>query len=208
LNKKTSEKAIKFIKEKQNSIAITAIAAIFAVLAILSFNYLAQQKQDEAQKAFGEALALFSNENDDALEKLREVSDDYKGTVYAGYSLALLGKTLLDKEEYREAAAVFDEALKAKQSAPFLTAQLYDMKATALEYDGALDDALSAYKKALAVKNNFYRKNEIILKSALLNLRMGQNDEAKKLFKEIIADIKAEEKYLRIAKNELSVLEK
>ncbi|MDR0304664.1 MAG: tetratricopeptide repeat protein [Chitinispirillales bacterium] len=207
MDKKMSENVLNFINRKQSSIVFAAVLAAIVILVVLSFNYLSKQKHIEGQKAFAEAVMSVSNGNDDAFEKLKAVADEYKGTSYSCYSLALAGKTLLDKKEYREAAIVFDEALKAKQTTPFFVVQLYDSKATALEYDGALDDALAAYKKALSVPNNYFRRNEILLKSALLNLRMNQNNEAIKLFKEIIADTGAEEKHLRIAKNELEALE-
>jgi hypothetical protein len=202
-----SETVLKFIKQKKNAIIGAVVAFAVLILAVLSFNYLGEQKQINSKKAFAEALSSISPENrDDAIEKLRVVSDDYKGTVYATYSLLLIGQALLDKGEYREAAVIFDEALKSKPTVAFLTAQIYGSKAVALEYDNALDEALTSYKKALAIPNNYYRRNEYLLKSALLNLRMGQKDEAKKLFEEIIADSDAGERYLRIAKNELEVL--
>jgi len=207
LKRKRSEEAIKFIKQKKDAMIVVVVAAAALVVGILSFNYLNEQKQVEAKKAFAEALLSVSQDQDAVLDKLKAVSDDYKGTAYATYSLALAGQTLLDKGEYREAAAVFDEALKSKQPAAFLTAQIYESKAVALEFDNSLDEALAAYKKASAVSGNYYRKNEFLLKSALLNLRMGQKEEAKKLFKEIIADADAGEKHLRIAKNEIAALE-
>jgi hypothetical protein len=206
LKYKRSEEAIKFIKQKKDSLIVAGIVAIVVLMAVLSFNYLSEQKQIEAQKAFGEALT--SSENQDVLiSNLQAVSRDYKGSVYSTYSLALLGQNLLDRGEYREAVSVFNEALSSKQSAAFLTAQIWESKATALEYDGSFDDALAAYKKALSVPNNFCRKNEILLKSALLNLRMGQKNLAKKQFEEIIADSTASQKISKIAKNEISALE-
>ena len=209
MKRKRSEEAIKFIKLKKDAIIVVIVAVAVLVVGILSFNYLNEQKQSEAKKAFAEALLSASQEQDDAiiLEKLKAVSDDYKGSAYATYSLILAGQTLLDKGEYREAAAVFDEALKSKQPAAFLTAQIYESKAVALEFDNSLDEALATYKKALAVSGNYYRRNEFLLKSALLNLRMGQKEEAKKLLKEIIADADAGEKYSRIAKNEIAAME-
>jgi len=208
LKRKRSEEAIKFIKLKKDAIIAVLGAAAVLVVGILSFNYLNEQKQIEAKKAFAEALLSAAQDDQNAvLEKLKAVSDDYKGTVYATYSLVLAGQNLLDKGEYREAATVFDDALKSKQPSAFLTAQIYESKAVALEFDNSFDEALAAYKKALAVSGNYYRRNEFLLKSALLNLRIGQKEEAKKLFKEIIADADAGEKYLRIAKNEIAAME-
>jgi hypothetical protein len=208
LKHKRSEDAIKFIKEKKDSLIIAAVAAVAVVMGALSVNYLNVQKQAETQKAFGEAILSSASDRDALMENLREISQNHKGSVYATYSLMLLGQNLLEDGEYTEAAIILDEALKSKQPAPFLTVQILELKATALEFDGALDDALTTYDKALSVHNGAgFRKNDILLKSALLNLRMGQTDIAQKRFEEIVADSTASERTLRIAKNELSVLE-
>ena len=204
---KRSEDAIRFIKEKKNLLIVAAVIAVAVVMGMLSVNYLMEQKQSDAQKEFGEAI-LSSAGKDAVAEKLRDVSQNHKGSVYATYSLMLLGQHLLEGGEYAEAAIVLDEALKSKQPSAFLTAQILELKATALEFDGSLDDALSAYDKALSVHNaGAYRKNDVLLKSALLNTRMGQTDAAKKQFEEIVGDSSASERILRIAKNELSILE-
>ena len=200
-----SEAALRFIKQKKDSLIVAGIVAVLVVSALLSFNYLREQKQNEARQAFGSALSE-SQSQDAAMESLRAVAQDYKGSVYATYSLMLLGQNLLGRGEYREAVVVFADALKSKQPAAFVTAQIWESKATALEFDGSLDEALTAYQRALRVPNNLYRKNEILLKSALLNLRMGQVEQAKRQFEEIVADSAANERVLRIARNEIAAL--
>jgi hypothetical protein len=200
-----SEEALKFIAQKKNLIIALGIAAAVIVVAALSFNYLQEQRRFDAKSAFGEALAAQSQ--DETMEILRSVTQEYSGSVYAVYSYMLLGLNYIDKNEYREAVVAFESALKAKQPAAFLTAQLWELKAIALEFDGSIDDAISAFQKSLSVSNNVYRRNEVLLRLALLNLKIGQNQEARKLFEEIVAGSSANERILKIAKNEISALE-
>lgn len=201
-----SEEAVKFIKQKKNSLIISGIVAVVVVLALLSFNYLNEQKQIDARRAFGDALS--AQTQDVLMEDLQNVSQEYGASVYATYSQMLLGLNLMDKGEYREAAVAFSDALKSKQpSAPFLTALLWELNAIALEFEGSLDEALFAFQKSLNIPNNNYRRNEVLLRTALLNLKMGQNNSAKKIFKEIVADNTAEERILKIAKNEIAALD-
>jgi len=206
LKHQRSEEAVKFIKQKKNSLIVAGIAAVVVVLAVLSFSYLTEQRQTDARKAFGEALAAQSQ--DAVMADLQAVTQEYGSSVYATYSYMLSGLNLLDKGEYREAAIAFDEALKSKQpTATFLTALLWELKGVALEFDGALDDAISAFQKSLNIPNNTYRRNETLLRVGLLNLKIGQSAQAKKFFEEIVADNTAEDRILRIAKNEIAALE-
>ena len=208
MKRQRSEEAIKFLKQKKDALIVAGIVAVLLVSALLSFNYLREQKQKDARIAFAEALSAQSAQNQDAAaDALRAVSQEYKGTIYAAYSLKLLGLNYLNRGEYREAVIAFEDALKAKQPSPFLTAQLWELKATALEFDGSLDEALSAFQRALNVANNNYRRNEVLLKAGLLNLRMGQNGQAKNNFERIIADATANDRILRIARNEIAAME-
>jgi hypothetical protein len=205
LKQKRSEKALRFVKEKKNALIAAVAVAGVVVMALLSFNYLREQEEFEAQRAFGQAL-LAADGRGTSMERLREVSRNHKGSVYSTYALMLLGQDFLNNGEYEEAIFVFDEALKSKQPAAFLTVQILESKASALEFDGSLDEALSTYKRALSVPNSVYRRNDILLKSALLNTRMGQYDLAKEQFEEIVASGEASDRVLRIARNKLSAL--
>lgn len=201
-----SEEAVKFIKQKKNSLIAIGVAAVVLVLAVLSFNYLTEQNRTNARKAFGEALSAQSQ--DAVMTDLQAVTQEYGSSVYATYSYMLLGLNLMDKGEYREATIAFDEALKSKQpSAAFLTALLWELKGISLEFDGAIDDAILAFQKSLNIPNNTYRRNETLMRLGLLNLKIGQNEQAKKFFEEIISDNTAEDRILRIAKNEIAALE-
>ena len=205
MKQQRSEQAILFIKQKKDTLIAAGIAAVIVVVAVLSFGYLREQKQNEAREAFGKALS--SQGQEAALEEFRAITQDFKGSIYATYANMFLGLNLLDKQEHREAAIAFEEALRSKQPAAFLTAQLWELRAVALEFDGSLDEALSSFQRALSIQNNSYRRNEVLLKAGLLNLRMGQNEEAKRMFEEIIADGTANERTLRIARNEIAALE-
>jgi tetratricopeptide (TPR) repeat protein len=200
-----SEEALRFLSEKKNTLIAVVAAAFVVVMAILSISYLNEQRQIDAKGAFGRAL-ITATDRDALVDILRGVAQEHKSSVYATYSLMLIGQHLIDAGEYREAVSVLEQALNAKQPAPFLTAMILESKATAHEFNGSLDDAIMTFEKALAMQNNFFRRNEVLFKLALLNSRMGETAAAQRRFEEIIADGSANDRILRIARNELSAL--
>ncbi|MCL2845211.1 MAG: tetratricopeptide repeat protein [Chitinivibrionia bacterium] len=203
-----SEEALTFIREKKNTLIAVVAAAFVVVMAVLSINYLNEQKRIEAKRAFGEAL-ITATDRSVLVDMLRDVAQEHRGSVYATYSLMLIGQNLIDAGEYREAVSVLEQALNSKlpSQSQFLTAMILEAKAIALEFNGSLDDAISAYERALSVPNNFFRRNEILFKLALLDMRMGAIESAKIRFEQIIADGSANDRIMRIARNELSALE-
>lgn len=201
-----TEELMSFLKNKKNALIAAAAVAFVAVMAVLSINYLNDQRQIASKRAFGEALIGASDRNE-LTGLLRSVAQEHRGSAEATYALMLVGQNLIEAGEYREAVSVLEQALGSRQTAPFLTAVILESKATALEFNGSLDDAVSTYERALSLQNNFFRRNETRLKLALLNLRMGNTVAAQKHFELIVSDASASDRISRIARNELAALE-
>ncbi len=140
-----------WLEENKKRLLIAFLVAIVAGFGISIYRWKAHETELAASDAL---LKLHSSANPaekaapSSASDYLKVADEYPHTDAAERALLLGAGTLFTESKYPEAQAKFEQFLKENSGSPLAATSAYG-RAAALEAQGKLDDALSAYQNVV-----------------------------------------------------------
>jgi tetratricopeptide (TPR) repeat protein len=149
-----TSRSIRWCMENKGLLLRGSLAAAAVILVVAAVFVYQGYRERQARLLYNEALALeapATGEGGSNLEatlaKLKEVRERYASTKVAPMALADLGDIYLRKENYDEAVACYQGALKGLDGRSAIYGLVLENLGTAYEAKGAWDSALETYER-------------------------------------------------------------
>ncbi len=153
---------------------LAAVALI--VLGLVGYG-IYRYNQARQTAAAGAALAQATTE-----DELRQVIDNYPGSIAAGdASLLLAGKLRDNDQKYDDALQVLQDFMDKNPTNPLVAGADLSYAET-LEAEGKLDDAIARYEEVNAKYSDSYAAPLAVMAEANILKSQGKLDEARRLY--------------------------
>ncbi len=191
----SANKIEEWVAENQKMIFTVIGAIAFCVLAYMGYSkFIQEPKEAEASNAayvaqdyFAKAVNASGKEQDSLFtlalngvngkRGLVQIASDYSGTKAGNLANYAAGTAFLNMNDYKNAVSYLDNFTSEDE---IFGATAKGAIGDAFVQLNQLEDALTAYKKALEITTNSYTTPKFLYKAAIVALDLGKNDEAAK----------------------------
>ncbi len=182
-------KAEAFIREKTKLLGYILIAV--TVILVLSILMIRSKKKAniEAAGELGIAeMAISRGDIDDAVLRLENIVNTYKGTKNAGVATALLAQTHLNKSEYEEAEQNFKRYVDKFGDDDMILASAYSGLAVCAEKKDDYGSAAGYFEKAGKIAPYKFQKHEYQINGVRNLIKTSQLGKADQIVTDLLQD--------------------
>lgn len=202
-----------FTEKNSKTLVSIGIALLIVLIGLFGYRYINAANEQKTQDSFGKAMVAYSTGDEvRAMEALKYVVDNHKGSAQAVYSAFILGNVYLQGGKFDEAINWFNQASSKNAETGFVGAGALEGLATCYAEKGNREESIKYLQQALTDERIRYRFPELAWKAALLSKDMGKLTEAKKYCEQIVNDTTSQAKeFKQKAENvltEIMVLQK
>ena len=175
--------------KNKKRLAVGAVFVLLVAFGVYVYNYMAEQKENQASAALIElrpplGSANSTNEPPVPASSFLKVAEQYPGTPAAQRAILLAAGSYFADGKYSEAEAQFQRLIKEHPSSEWAADAAYGVAAS-LESEGKRDEALQSYKHVTSAYGNSAVANDARMATARIYEAKNEPAEALKLYDEV-----------------------